>query len=189
MKEFARDISGADIKAHAQVILNSNDVNYNYRFAKDVEGADVKAHGKIIIKRGTLWDNYSFARDVEGADIKAHAQVILDSQDIEHNYLFAKNVKGADIKAHAQVVLNKYAHTNYQWESTFEKEIEGVHYLAEITGMEIPTNLSAIKHLDKFVDQKIYDSWISEDELQNISPKKVKQKKLIKAIFKPMINY
>ena len=103
---FPVNIKGADVKAHGQVIIDSEDLEENYEFATHVKGADVKAHGMVIANSGNLLYNYKFARDAKGADTWAHEQVILDSKNLEYNYKFASDVKGADVRAHGKVIIN-----------------------------------------------------------------------------------
>ena len=62
---FARDIKGADVRAHEQAIINSGDPKWNYKFARYIAGADVKAHEQVVFKYGNqieseleLLDNY-----------------------------------------------------------------------------------------------------------------------------------
>lgn len=61
---------------------------WNYKFAKEVKGADVKAHEKAIIESKNLEWNYNFAKDVKGADVKAHGNVVIESKNLEWNYNF-----------------------------------------------------------------------------------------------------
>ena len=80
--------------------MDSKDPEYNYRFAQSVKGADIKAHAQVVLDSKDPKYNYNFARYIEGADIEAHAQVVLDSKNPEYNYRFAQDVKGADVEAH-----------------------------------------------------------------------------------------
>ncbi len=73
---FAKNVKGADVKAHGQAIINSCNPEWNYKFARDIIGADVKAHGQAIINSCNPEWNYKFARDIIGADVKAHEQVV-----------------------------------------------------------------------------------------------------------------
>lgn len=49
---FAKEVKGANIKAHEQNILKLNDPYASYLFAKDIASADLKAHGKVIKNSG-----------------------------------------------------------------------------------------------------------------------------------------
>ena len=49
---FAKDIKGADIKAHEQVILGFKDSNCSCYFAKDIPGANIEEHFKVIYNSG-----------------------------------------------------------------------------------------------------------------------------------------
>jgi len=124
---FARDVEGADILAHGQVIIESEDLEWNVYFARDVEGADVLAHGQVIIESEDPEWNVYFARDVEGADVLAHGQVIIESEDPEWNVYFARDVEGADVLAHGQVVIeSEDPELNYK----FARDVEGADILA-----------------------------------------------------------
>ena len=81
-------------------ILKINNPNLSYNFARYIGGADIKAHAQVVLDSKNPEYNYNFARYIEGADIEAHAQVVLDSKDPEYNYRFAQDVKGADVEAH-----------------------------------------------------------------------------------------
>ena len=107
---FAKNIKGADILAHGNVVIKDGLKylcyvdEYNYLFARDIPGADVLSHGKVILKGKGAYYNYLFARDVKGADVLSHGKVILNDRDAYYNYLFARDVKGADIKSHSHCV-------------------------------------------------------------------------------------
>lgn len=102
---FTVNIKGTDVKAHGQVIIDSEDLDYNYKFARDVKGANVRAHGKVIIDSEDLEYNYKFASDVKGTDVRAHGQVIINSGSIEYNEKF-KLIEGSDIDAHVAAINN-----------------------------------------------------------------------------------
>lgn len=97
------DIDGADVKARGQVIIDSKDLDYNYKFARDVTGADVIAHGQVIMDSKDLDYNLVFARAVKGADIKAHGKIILASGDVDYNSKFMK-IRRSDIAAHEAAI-------------------------------------------------------------------------------------
>ena len=77
------------------MVIESKDPKWNCKFAKDVEGADVKAHEKVVIESKNLLWNYHFAKDVAGADIIAHGQVIIESKDSTYNCMFKEDFKEA----------------------------------------------------------------------------------------------
>ena len=115
---FAKNVKGADVKAHGQAIINSCNPEWNYKFARDIIGADVKAHEQAVIdKRDPEW-NYKFAKNVKGADVKAHGQAIINSCNPEWNYKFARDIIGADVKAHEQVV--------FKYGNQIESELESL---------------------------------------------------------------
>ena len=74
---FAKNVQGADIKAHEKVILDSKDLKWNYMFAKNVQGADIKTLGQIVLNSKDLIWNSRFAK-IDGADFEAHQKVIAE---------------------------------------------------------------------------------------------------------------
>ena len=78
--KFARDIPGVDIKALGEYFLNNKDTEYNILFAKNVKGADINAHANVIIENTELLNKkygvpninpiVIFATEVEGADVE-----------------------------------------------------------------------------------------------------------------------
>ena len=90
-----------------RIVLESKDPSSNYLFARDVKGADIKAHERIVLESGNLECICCFATDVDGADIKAHEKIILESKDPRYNYLFPLYLLDeADIIAHSKVVID-----------------------------------------------------------------------------------
>lgn len=103
--EFAL-IEGANIKAHENIVVESNDLGYIYLFARNIKGSNKERLSKIIIESKDLGYNYLYALYVKNADIKAHGNVILESQNVKYNYLFIKDIDGSDIEKHSHVLLN-----------------------------------------------------------------------------------
>ena len=62
------------------------------------------AHGRVVIESKDLEHNYKFARDVKGADIETHGKVIVESKDPKYNYKFARDIKDSDVLAHIHVI-------------------------------------------------------------------------------------
>ena len=63
---YAYQVPGANIQAHAKVVLESKDLEWNTMFASKVIGADKEAHAKVVIDSKNLEKIYWFAIDVEG---------------------------------------------------------------------------------------------------------------------------
>ena len=91
------------VKRYEDKILSLKNNELSYFFAKNIEGADVKAHGKIILDSKDLKFNFLFARDIGRSDFKAHEQIILDSEDLAHNLLFL-DLEKSDKNAHKRVI-------------------------------------------------------------------------------------
>ena len=152
---FTVNIKGTDVKAHGQVIIDSDDLDYNYKFARDVKGANVRAHGQVIIDSGDLDYNYKFAKDVKRANVRAHGKVIIDSGDLEYNYKFASDVKGTDVRAHGQVIINS---GSIEYNEKF-KLIEGSDIDAHVTAIN-NTKIQKCKEslnecLDSMIKEKV----------------------------------
>lgn len=79
--EFAHDINeiygteeDIDVSDLELTVIESKDINYNYKFAKNVKGADIDFIQDVILKVATEKDIervFDFAIDVKGADLNA----------------------------------------------------------------------------------------------------------------------
>ena len=102
--EFAKRYKGANIRAHEDVVLDSDGTEYEsylyqYNFAHEIREANVKRLSEKIIKSGNPYYNFLFARDIAGVDKKAHEKVVLEAKNANVSLLFALEVKEADKKA------------------------------------------------------------------------------------------
>ena len=81
--EKAQDLdkNSAEFKQICQNVIDTNNAELNYLFARNVEGADVKKHGEVVLRSKDPSLNYLFATEVVGADIEAHKDVIAQSGD------------------------------------------------------------------------------------------------------------
>ena len=102
---FACYVENADIKAHEKIVLKSKDASNCVKFAINVPNANVEAHMNVILKSKDYKSCYEFIKHFSQYDITKFEKIVLDSGDAECNYLFAKNIKGADIKAHEKIVI------------------------------------------------------------------------------------
>ncbi len=90
------EVNGADIKKIETAIIKFNDPSTSYKFARDINGANIKAHEKIVAQ--DPYYSYLFASNIKDADIKFLEQVVAQSNDADLCTTFFKNVKGADVK-------------------------------------------------------------------------------------------
>ena len=104
-KAYWEAFNGINIKKNEQIVLECK-TNLSYYFSRNVSGADIKAHEQIILNLKDPEYCCLFTKDVSGADIKAHEQVILEIKDPQYSYWFAKHIPGANIEEHFKVVLN-----------------------------------------------------------------------------------
>ena len=65
---------------------------YNYLFAKDIMGADVLRHGDIVIKSKNVEYNYLFAIDVKEANVVKHRKFLLSSKDKLERYKYLSEI-------------------------------------------------------------------------------------------------
>lgn len=93
--KFAK-VNGADIKKIEAAIIKFNDPSTSYAFARDINGANIKAHEKIVAQDS--YYSYLFAWKIKDADIKFLKQVVAQSNDADLCTQFFKNVKGANVK-------------------------------------------------------------------------------------------
>lgn len=118
------------IKNFEKSILTVKDEYASYFFAKNIKGANIKAHGEVVINSGHPKFNYEFAKNIKGADTKAHEQVIISSEDPYWCYKFAKDVKGSNIQKLGEIIINsKNPSYNYEiYDTKPIRESVGVKY-------------------------------------------------------------
>ena len=104
-KAYCEASNGINVKENEKIVLECK-TSWCYEFARDIPGADIKAHEQAILELKDLEHSFWFAKDVLGADIKAHEKVILELKDSKYSYWFAKNILGANIEEHFKVILN-----------------------------------------------------------------------------------
>ena len=155
---FARNIKGANIKAHGQAIIDSGDLLTNFLYPRDIEGADVKAHEQVILDNGSISDWYRFAKYVKGANIQLFEQKILDSGNLVFMVAFARDIEGAnvtyivkkisehidnpDIAAKLLECIDSYTKTEIPVNSDFPSAIHDlVHYIKDHYLFEIGNDL------------------------------------------------
>lgn len=123
---FLLEIDGANVKAHSQVAIDSNDLEWNLKFAQ-LKKTNTKVHAKVILDSKNPIYNYIFARNVNGADTKALEKVVLESKNPEWNIEFAREIKGADLFAHRKVVMNcENPEWQYEFNCFIEKDIQRI---------------------------------------------------------------
>ena len=104
-KAYYKAFKDINVKENEKIVLESK-TTWCYNFARDIPGADIKDHEQVIIEIKDLELSYFFARNVSGADIKAHEQVILSGKDAKMSFFFARDIPGANIEEHFKVVFN-----------------------------------------------------------------------------------
>ena len=78
-RDFAPLIGVELINLFEKSILDSGIPYSNYSYAKQVKGADIKAHEKVVLNGMDVKADYMFALEVQEADIKAHISKIKSS--------------------------------------------------------------------------------------------------------------
>ena len=71
---FARDVVGADIKAHEKVVLDSNQPDLNIEFMK-IGGASINAHYNGVLKSKDpryLRDFFRELKNIESGSVNDH---------------------------------------------------------------------------------------------------------------------
>ena len=77
-KAYIEAFKGINLKENEQIVLECK-TDWCYYFARDIKGADIKAHEKVILELEYTKYSYYFARDVLGANIEEHFKVIYNS--------------------------------------------------------------------------------------------------------------
>lgn len=103
--EFARLVSGADIKKCQEVVLRSKNPYYAYLFAVYITEADIEQCQEVAC--GDAKFAYSFALQVRGADIQKCQEAAC--ADADYAFKFARNIKDADIEH----CLNSFKHDDF----------------------------------------------------------------------------
>jgi len=104
-KAYTEARKGINVKKNERIVLECK-TTWCYEFARDIHGADIKAHEQVILELKSGYYSYYFARDIKGADIKAHEKVILELRDPNYSCYFAEDISGANIEEHFKVVFN-----------------------------------------------------------------------------------
>jgi len=88
---------GVNVKENEQIVLECKTV-LSYCFAKNIPGADIKAHEKILLELKDPEVCFWFAQDISGANIEEHFKVIVNSGDKSHLDFFIKYVNYKNTK-------------------------------------------------------------------------------------------
>ena len=108
--EFAC-IPNSDTRMHRDIILSSQDIEYNLRAGKQIDDEYredyVNKHGAIVLN-GSPYQNFKFVsgNKAQSLQIKLHLDKIIESKNAYINYLCAKEIPKADILAHGQAVID-----------------------------------------------------------------------------------
>ena len=88
---------GINVKENEQIVLECKTI-WCYDFAKNILGADIKAHEIVILELKDPYYSFIFARDIPGANIEEHFKVIFNSGDEEWFDYFIKQVNYKNTK-------------------------------------------------------------------------------------------
>ena len=102
-KAYTEARKGINVKKNERIVLECK-TTWCYEFARDIHGADIKAHEQVILELKSGYYSYYFARDIKGADIKAHELVLLGLRDPEYSSWFAQDIPGANVEEHNKII-------------------------------------------------------------------------------------
>jgi hypothetical protein len=82
----------ANIKAHEQIIINSNNLKFCYLFAKDIPEANINALEQVIINSKNLRFCFWFARDISGSNKQLLFEAVLASGNLHYIMRFYNEI-------------------------------------------------------------------------------------------------
>ena len=110
-RDFAALIGTELMDSFEKCILNSGIPYSNYSYAKQVKGADIKAHEKVVLNGFDVKADYMFALEIPDADIEAHINKIKHSimcelyeEEINELQRIVQAQKNDDLKQQPQKV-------------------------------------------------------------------------------------
>ena len=75
---YYKAYEGINVKKNEKIVLECKTF-WSYRFSKDILGADIKAHENVILELKYPEFSFFFARDIPGANIEGHFKVVFNS--------------------------------------------------------------------------------------------------------------
>ncbi|MFQ6724340.1 MAG: hypothetical protein ACLRFE_03305 [Clostridia bacterium] len=108
----AKEIKGADILAHGEMVISSKEVQPNFHFAK-IKGADTQRHLDIVSQYGNAYENFEVLTTFRNScNIKKHVQNIFSSKDneVKYNCLMWLREMGIMDKLKSCYELQKFVH-------------------------------------------------------------------------------
>lgn len=94
-----------DKRAHLNKIIESGDLYINRLCAKDIEGADISAHAKVILASKSPMDNFAFAK-INGADVFRHLDVVINYGGARLNFDALQEFKQCNELGHLTAIYN-----------------------------------------------------------------------------------
>ena len=91
-------------QSHFDRIIETKDLFINKKCAKEIDGADVLAHGQVIIDSRIPLENLMFAK-IKGADIEAHLEIVLQLGDARHNFMALQEFEQCNLLAHINKIF------------------------------------------------------------------------------------
>jgi hypothetical protein len=84
----------ANIKAHEQIILYSKniDITYCLVFAMHISGVDIQAFEEVIINSGDIEACLIFAKDIKGSNKQRLSEAVLASGNLDYIKAFYNNI-------------------------------------------------------------------------------------------------
>jgi len=92
----AKEIKGADILAHGQVVIDSKDCVINLSFAR-IKGSDTAKHLEVVLRYGKPIDNFEVITQFNNCNMIRHLNKIFKSDDNETKYECVKWLEEQDL--------------------------------------------------------------------------------------------
>ena len=196
---FAKNISGANLKAHEQVILELNQPNWCFYFAADIPGANIEEHYKVVLNYGNqeyiekfnkfikeknivfMNNNNNKARKAyfeafHSFNVKENEKIVLECKIGYWCCLFARDIHGADIKSHEQVILEL---KNPEYSYDFARYVPSANIEEHYKVVLNSGNQEYIYKFNKFIKEKnivfmnnndkVHNAYIEARQVKNIN--------------------
>ena len=166
--DFARDILGADVDSLGKIVSATNNSSLCFEFISEVRRSDFDDYENVILEERNPYLSYRFAKDIKGANIKAHEKIVIESKDAKLCCDFAMDIKGADIKALSDVIIeSKDLDENLRFAQWYKCPNKASHIQVILQSGNNGISLERIKEDDYYFSPKLVSSSELEDGIKN----------------------
>ena len=105
----AKNIPNAPIDKLREAVIKSKEPKENYLFALEIPGTleDMKKHEQVVLDSDNAEYNYLFAKNIAGNDFEAHKKVVLTHRNDEHIEMFNELINEKNIDEQQKSKIKK----------------------------------------------------------------------------------